>query len=529
LRFNNTDPDKGILLSSEEIADSVKKLIDFEIERFQTKVNRRLKKLAKKPDKKVNHHTDVNKYCLPYETRVRIVADNARDKALYERFHEEAEEVITKHLDFEGVKTGDVSTLLSKTLENIYYHQGLEFAHFLLDKGCQDTFEGSLHDTVDEIVESAGYKDNNAAKIKDSLIESIREIVYHGSSDAKQYLQSLAQTYLMLFLLKCDPDIVEFFQTMASNLTVFVCTSILVPAFSEIYLEPQNQRYWGLLKAATSRGVRLVVNDTIVSELDFHIKRSKYIYDTEYRDYIDVLGENAGQYVDQILVRAFIYAQREGKVETYDSFIDSFITVDGENTKQELIDFLHEEFGIEYVPTCDLNAEVDNGDLQELVDELSKFKKSQEKAKTDANLVLMIYALRKKNGEEKSSLDGYKTWWLSSDTMTHKTVCNLFKNKFPVSCYMRPDFLYNYISFTPPKEAVKRVYRNTFPNLLGIQISNHVAPEIVSSIKNCIKDHSDKLDGRVKAKIRGLVDELKSNPKLNLTEELNSFFQESQT
>jgi hypothetical protein len=173
-----------------------------------------------------------------------------------------------------------------------------------------------------------------------------------------------------------------------------------------------------------------------------------------------------------------------------------------------------------------LEYEIDKNGFDDLVNELAEFKKSRDKAISDANLILTIYAIRKKYGEEKSSLDGYKTWWLSSDTMTHKSVCKIFKEKYPVSCYMRPDFLYNYISFTPQKEAVAEVYKKTFPNLLGMHISNHISHDISTSIRKMIQDHSEKMDGRVKAKIRNLVDKLKSNPEYHYKEELVSFFQD---
>lgn len=305
-----------------------------------------------------------------------------------------------------------------------------------------------------------------------------------------------------------------------------MCTSILVPAFSEIYLESQNKRYWNLLKAAQESGVNLIVNDSIIAELAFHINRSKYIFDTYYKDNIDFFSEFVEELVDQILVRAYIYAFKENKVFSYEKFLDNFITVNGENTRQELIDFLYEEFGIKYIPDEKLNVKVNERDLQSLVDELKKFKGSEEKAMTDAKLALTIYAIRKDKGEESSTLDGYKTWWLSSDTMTHRTISNIFKDKFPVSCYMRPDFLYNYVTLIPKQEEVSSVYRKVFPNLLGIQISNHISPEIITSFRQIINQHSDKLNGRRKAKIRQLIDELKSNPNLNYQERLISFFQE---
>ena len=522
--LRDTDPDEEAFLSSKEIAEVVKGLVNFEIERIQSKINKRLKSLSKKPNRRVNYHTDRENYCLPYETRLEILTSNAKDIALYDAFHEEAISIIKKNLYSEKVQVRSISQLLNKTLEKIYYKQGLDFSDFLLNSGSDETFDTSLSDTVNSIVDAASIVEKSKRKVKSALIVSIREIIYHGSGKSKEYLRSLSKTYLMLFLLKCEPSIVEYFQSIAGSMSIFVCTSILVPALSEIYLEPQNQRYWGLLKSASSRGVKLFVNDTIINELDFHIQRSIHIFETEYEGNIDFYSDDLEEIIDQILVRAYIYALKEGKASGYKNFIENFITPNGDNTKQELIDFLYEEFRIDYIEESNLDVEIDSEEYQELVNELKVAKKSEDKAKTDASLILTIYALRKNRGEEKSSLEGYKTWWLSSDTVTHRIVAQVFRGKYPVSCYMRPDFLYNYISFTPPIDAVEKVYQETFPNLLGVQISNHISHSTSESIRKLIKDHSDKLDGRVKAKIRSLIDDLKTNPNLNVKDRLSGFF-----
>ena len=523
--LRETDPDTNIFKSKFEIVESVKSLLNYELDKIDDRVSIRLLHISRKPNRKINHHVSIDRFCIPYGTRLDIVVSNARDKSLYDHFHSEAMLIIEKNLKSEGVSVSDVSNILSSVLEKIYYRQGMEFADFLLNSGVNDKFECNLSDTVDEVLSVSKVIDKNKQKVSTALILSIKDLVYHGSVKSKEYLKSLSRTYLMLFLLKCDPKIVDYFQSMAGKLTIFVCTSILVPAFSEIYLEKQNQRYWGLLKGAKLRGVNLVVNDTIIDELDFHIRRSKHIFDDEYSNNLDIYSDGAEDLIDQILVRSYIYANKEGKVSSYDNYIENFITIRGKNTKQELIDFLYQEFGIDYVTNSEMGVTIDKDDLVSLTDALTKFKKSEEKARTDAMLILSIYSIRKKNCEEKSSLNGYNTWWLSSDTMTHRTVSKLFKNKYPVSCYMRPDFLYNYISFTPNKEQVSNVYKNTFPNLLGVQISNHISPEIASSIRALLKEHSEKMDGRIVAKIRSLVDELKCDPSINYKDRIKSFFQ----
>lgn len=529
--LRDTDPEKNILLNADEIEKAVRGMFDFEVERLRAKINRRLKSLSKKPEKKINHHTrgEDNSYCLPYETRLKIIADNSKDRILYDGFMIEAEKTLRSKLKNEDVQVKKLPELLKKVVELIYYQQGLEFSDFLLNGGANDLFEANLADTVDLVLDASSIIDKNRNKVKTALIIGIRDIVYSGSQQAKEYLKSLSKTYLMLFLLKCDPHIISFFQQMAGKMRIFVCTSILVPAFSEVYLEEQNKRYWSLLKSAKSRGVRLLVNDTILDELLFHLKISFRSYRNNYKADIDKFTKGSEEFVDQILIRAYLYARNEGKVNTYESFLDNFVSINSSLEKQELIDFLNEEFGIDYVSstTKEMKVTIDSNDLSTLVDELSAVKGSTAKARADANLILTIYALRDLHGETKSSLEGYKTWWLSSDTATHRTVSRLFNKKYPVSCYMRPDFLYNYISFTPPKNKVNALYENTFPNLLGVQISNHVSSDIGSEVRKLIIGHKEKSPGRIKAKIRQLSDELKTNTGLDYEDKLISFFNES--
>jgi hypothetical protein len=523
--LRDTDPDKDILMSSKEILLTVRGLLDFDMDRIESKINKRLSSLSSKIRHRINHHTSLNKYCLPYTTRLEIMADNARDETRYSAFMEEAEAIIEKNLSGEDVVVKDIASLLKVTLEKIFYHQGLEFSDFLLNDGGKDSFESNLSATVFEILSESNIGHAKDDKVGNALILSIRDLMYGGSLQSKDYLRALSKTYQMLFLLKCEPKVVDFFQSMAGSMRIFVCTSILVPALSEIFLEPQNQRYWSLLRAASSRGVKLIVNDSIVSELDFHIKRSMHIFRNEYESQIDFYANEAPGLIDQILVRAFAHSLKEGRKGTYFDFISNFITPDGADTQQELIDFLQNEFGIEFITNQEVGVEIDHSDFEVLYNELKIAKKSEDKARTDASLILTIYAMRDKHGERKSSLEGYKTWWLSSDTVTHRTIAKVFKEKYPVSCYMRPDFLYNYISFTPAKDKISSIYKNTFPNLLGVQISHHIPSEISLNIRKSIQEHSDQMSSRNIAKIRNLVDRLKTNPGIKYREELTSFFE----
>ena len=157
--------------------------------------------------------------------------------------------------------------------------------------------------------------------------------------------------------------------------------------------------------------------------------------------------------------------------------------------------------------------------------ELSELK-SNINAQNDATLILTIYAIRKiKNEAAEAGLYGFNTWWLSTDTTTRKVVKRVFKDKYPLSCYMRPDFLYNYISLSPSIDSVNDVYKELFPGLLGVNISNNIPPEMSELVRETIREHKEKKRGRLKSAIREMTDKLKTEPGSFSVVEMKSFFQ----
>lgn len=127
-----------------------------------------------------------------------------------------------------------------------------------------------LPSIISQIVDSAAIKPSNKEKIKSALLITIREIIYNGSEIQKKYLRNLSNTYSVLFLVQCDPQVTTYFNSLASKLMIFVGTSIIIPALSEYYLKNENKRFWNLLKGAHALGVNLVINDSILDELIDH-------------------------------------------------------------------------------------------------------------------------------------------------------------------------------------------------------------------------------------------------------------------
>lgn len=514
--LEGTDPDKDIFRTAEQIKEEIAKLVKFDPKKIYPTIDERLVELSKKP-RKIKLHIKAKGYCLPYETRLEIHQKNLNDLLLYESFQKSVHDGLRTHLNDAGIKVMDIASLMETTINRLFYQQGLEFADFVLHGENQRALEKELPDVISYVVDQSPVVVKNKEEVKSALLTTIRDIVYNGSKDQKIFLQRLSNTYMMLFLLQCDPKLASFFGSMASKLTIYVCTSIIIPALSESYLDPIHKRHANLLTGARNAGVNLIVNETIINELVSHFKMIVKNYEDKYMNREDLyLGdEMMTLYIDEIMIRAYFYAKARNRVSNFNDFIEHFINPDLNHADTDIIEWIKEEFGIKYRTNKSLGISINQEDCKLLYDALKEKKKSDYQALTDTNLILAIYALREVNNETgDGGIFGYKTWWLSKDTLTQKTVNKVFQDKYKVSCYIRPDFLYNYISFAPTKVQVDAAYQNLFPSLVGVNIGYHLPSEVTDYIHRWIAEHGSRNPARIKAILRDLSDKLKTDPSI---------------
>jgi len=527
--LEGTDPDKEILMTKEEITGSIKEFVKFDPKLLSETIDKRLKILSTKP-RKIKYHSTKQGYCLPYETRVEIQNRNLSDVQLLETFYTQTSDIVKKYLKEESVNVRDLIKLIDDVIHNIFYQQGLEFSNYILHGKSQQVIEKDLQEVINSVVDSSSVVDKNKEKVKTAMLMAIRDIVYNGTIEQKKYFKSLSNTYMMMFLLQWNPHIATFFETMASKLVIYVCTSILVPALSEYYLANENKRHWNLLKGAHQAGIKLYISDAIINELKNHFLMLRNKYDTSFRnnEQFYLSSEAETMYIEDIMLRAYFYAKSKNEVFNFEDFLSNFVDPDLKTAKDDLITYLKAEFGIKYFNDRSLKIKVSEEEHFRLTERL-KENKSPQKAETDSKIILSIYKLREKNNETTSSgIFGYKTWWLSKDSTTFKAVTDVFGDKYPVSCYIRPDFLYNYITLAPKKPEVDEMYKEIFPSLLGVNLSFHLPTEVTDFVQERIVEHSTKSPARLTAILARLSEKLKSDPNLRNRKSVKSFWYEEQ-
>jgi hypothetical protein len=529
--LEGTDPDKKIFRSVQEVKQAIKNYVKFDPKLLEITINRRLQALTTKP-RKIKFHAPQG-YCLPYETRLEITQRNLVDHEMQSKFYEQTGEIIKKYLKEKNTVIKDLTKLIDEIIHKIFYQQGLEFSNFVLHGDSKKVIDKDLQETINLAVDESIVIEKNKEIVKTALQISIREIVYHGTAEQRRYLKSLSNTYMMMFLLQWNPQVALYFEKMASNLKIFVCTSIIIPALSEYYLDEENKRHWNLLKASQAVGIKLYISDPIIDELISHLNMIKNKYKNLFviNEDIYLQSELETLYIDEIMIRAYFHAKARKKVDSFNDFLNNFCDPSIKNVKEELIDYLSSEFGIEYKSNESLKFSLNMEEVEALSNKLVKQGKAHQKAQTDSKIILSIFKQREINNEiSNNGIFGYKTWWLSKDTSTYKAVHSIFKNKYQISCYMRPDFLYNHIALAPKKSEIDVMYKQIFPSLIGVNLSFHLPKEVTDYVQQVIAEHSSKNPSRVKAIIRQLSEKLKSDPscrnvntvKLFLDEQLKS-------
>lgn len=512
--LRDTSPDDGARMAKIQITAEVERIVGFSPKLLEETIDRRLVKLSRKgTGKKVNHHTRDDTYCLPHETRVRVAEMNLDDLALHEAFMSDTDESLKRHLEIEEVNVKEGVKLIEQAVSRIFYDQGMELSHFLLGEAPDEPAMQGLHAAIRDVVTESSVIPKNKEKAALALLSTVREMIYRGTPSQGQYLMKLSRTYMMLFMLRCEPKVSGYFNAMASKLRVYVDTSIMVPAISEYYLKGPQRRYAALLQGARGRGVTLLINDTILDELAAHFQRVRRRYEEEFRrdEQNYLFDESLMLYVDEILIRAYLYAKKAGDVQNFDAYLNNFVSPSMRNAREELAVLLREDFGIERVSTTATSAGVQGDELSRLYEALRHHKSENEKAKNDANLVLMIHKERQNRGEiGDTGAFGYLTWWLSTDRRTERAVQDVFRNQYPTSCCMRPEFLNSYISIAPTSDAVDSAYRELFPSFAGVNISSDIDPKLIDGMHKYLNEHSSVSPGRRKALMRIAADRIKT-------------------
>lgn len=516
--LEGTDAEKENRLTESQIFNKIKENVPSAAKIIKSAIPGALKRLNTKP-RQVRHYSRQGTYCLTYEFRKRVEADNTRDEALrisvkdkfYERLSAEEFALDEKQCAL------CVETSLT-VLQRIFETEGIEFVDFIKNDRAHASPIPTIADLVDNYFEEQVVKTQVWAKLKLAIMTNLQRAFYNSSPDERTYFSRLSETYTLLFCLNTEPHIVEYFNRMAANFQLYVGADLIVRAFSEKYLHQEDKQTCNTLKIIHNAGGKLILTEPVLEEVYGHLRHADTNFSNSYQRIEASITLPIAQNFPEILIRAYFYARLntpEGVTppNSWGQFIDQFCEYNKLHSdigKEALRRYLISIFKLNYEDKEDLNKITDEDKVKELASRLVKYKKFPKLAERDALMTYAVYGRRRKNKEYSTVTSfGYKTWWLTEEFVILQHTKKLVRES-GAKYIMNPEFLLRFLSIAPSGVEVKKTYRNIFPTILGIRLAHRVESETLNEVLRKL-DAAQNLEPEARqAKISLLSDELKT-------------------
>lgn len=514
--LEGTDPDADILMSKEDVLAKVEATLPSASTMISERIEERLQALASKNypgGRQIRWHRTEDRYVLPFDTRRRLSADNAGDEALRLRviqsFARRAKDLEPEIEETDAQRIAEVSL---RSLQVAFEQEGLEFAHFV---SHDEVAVPQMRDAVRQAVEEYGATGAESVELAAACLAVARQCFYHGTIDERDYLGRLARTYTLLFTLRNEPRLVEYFNRMGADFYLYVGSDMLVQALSERFLPIENQHARNTLQMAADCGATLVLTEPVVEEVLGNLRSS----DHEFRNHIEGvehrLTRDMMREVPKILIRAYLYNRGGAGPSNWPSFVEQFCgyaALHEHRAETELQRYLQASFRMQYQSRDALAAHADGDLVDELTRKLLDVKSSLELANNDALLVAAVYGRREAENEVGDASEfGFRSWWLTNETSILRRTRSLEAQHGGARYVMRPDFLLNFFAFAPSAAQVRSTYANVFPSALGVQLSRRMDEDSFHSIMKRVREAESLDDARRLAVMADCADRLKSD------------------
>lgn len=515
--LENTDPSQGKVKTEDEIRHDIIDMFPFAKQVGYGVLRDRLKSLTKRtPDRtrRVQFNSALKGYCLPYESRMKVLEEHTEYESLYQSFKSELSElvdIIVPNYDGDKNRLVDAQIVL---LEAIFKKEGLKVSQCISDS--VEISETTIQDIMAESLKSFAKSNSEAVVIRQYCAEATRVLVYKPSDIQKKFLSVLSRTYAMLFLLRHEPKVLEYFQKLQSSYHLIVSGELIVRALSEVGLEEDNRSTSNTFKILDEMGSKLYITDHIVDEVVSHIRAMDMEYRNHYAELDNFLKPNLVSDLDKILIRSYYYTKFENKVKSWSEFINKFMTYSNLHKdlgRQSLVTYLTSKFNFKFIDSDDISGLIDIDQKESISVEVfeKNIKRDIRTARVDVENYLLTASLRKKHKEQNAGNPlGYRTWWLTEETKI-QPVINSILGGVKSRLAMSPDFILFCVSMLPSRNQVDKSYRNFLPSLNGVRIGAKMDEGLLNEILSKAKEIQSMEPARVNAELELLSNKWQSD------------------
>ncbi|WP_018430111.1 hypothetical protein [Hoeflea sp. 108] len=529
--LEGTDPDKGIFMNRDEILKKVEAALPSAADFIRGVIDDRLERLSAKENtsgREIRRYRKEKRYCLPFETRQIVEKENEEDEFLRTSVSEVFRSRIAAMLRPDDAPEVVLHAVRAchRALELTFETQGLEMAYFVSGDEPEGFVPPAISDNLHDAMASLGISGDLGVRAAELAYYVLRATIYDSSEEERIYLGKMSRTYILMFLLRNDPKIVEYFRTMSSDLILYIGTDIIIRSISEYYLLEKDQSTIRTLEILRAAGANLVITERCVEEVWTHLKATSAEYENHYAELEPYVSFDLARNIDRILIRAYYYARlspdrnvkRPAGWRSYIGNYCDYKSLHREKGREEIREYLIKRFGFEYESDKQMMDGVDSDALIDLSKKIlneRRQKNAREKeerlAENDAMHVLRVYARRLAGGERNySNPFGFKTWWLTQDASVRRATgmhVAMKGSRF----MMRPEFLLHFIALSPSADKVRKSFETVFPTLLGVRLSSRLKEDAFKSAIDEVGKVFEVDEARAAVRLAELSNQLKSD------------------
>lgn len=532
--LEGTDPDKGIYLTVEEIRNKIEVAIPAARTFIRGELSNRLELLRSKSNsngREINWYRNTDSYALRYEQRQKLIDENVEEVALFSEVNDSFRSRLRNFLPEKlHNRIPDIADVIRSCIEAMFYKQGVSLGLYIVDQPDGEGDGINIAGEIDQYIDTLGLDAKDRTVVVDSVRSILRGIIYSPTSKQREYMLRLSNTYFILFALKNDAKVVEYFNSLSEKLIVYVGSDLIIKALSEYHLAPESQMITNSLAVIRQSGAHLILAEPAFEEVFTHIHASILEFENFYREIEPSIDEDFVPVIDRILIRSYFYArlninvgQSAKKISGWRSYIGQFCNYEEIRRKkgqESLRMYLCDRFGLQFEYKEGMIKTIDRDELSKLTFAIVKEREGSYLRKkyratvlayNDALHVLRIYSKRKEIDDNSAPNQfGFRTWWLTHEKAVQRAaMANLGQGKPRV--IMRPEFLLNYIALMPSKKEVAESYKSIFPTVLGVSLSKRAPAGLLHQVLTSAREAFSVDNSRAKAKLNELSDRLKSD------------------
>ena len=520
--LEGTDPASNKFMTRDEILNKIEDALPSAKHFIRQNFKYRIESLASKQNesgREVRWYKKEDKFCLPYETRLIVAAENTEDEflklAVMSVYEQRAENLIDVS---EAIDADQVARIAHRALELTFEKEGLILSEFLTGDD-QAEEPSTISDQVDEALTNTNLSSESRIRIKEIVLNVLRNAFYNSTEEERVYYGKLSRTYTLLFTLRNEPKIVEYFQEMSSDFKLFVGSDIIIRALSERYLADEDQMTVNMLRILREAGSELILTQAVVEEVSWHLKTTDFEFLNYFAEMEPHIDEQIARHANKILIRAYFYAKFDPLIERspqgWKSFIGQVCSYkdlhDEQRSQIQITQYLVGKFNFEYLDKTELAGLTNSEEVKKLAARIEEIKSSEILAHNDARQILAVYGERRKLKEEhRPNPYGYRVWWLTHETKIRSKTVEL-ENERGAKYIMRPEFILNFIALSPKTVEVRESYNTVFPTLLGVKLANRMRDDVFHRVMEKTKEFRGYDEARINVLMSDMSNQLKGD------------------